>query len=184
VHHQGRRATIAGQLAAAWNWKSAALSTALRGAVFFAANLDAGLPAAVHALVTELAFRGVLSGALGAATQWFSRRPQRGWRVATPLILLPALGHAGELLVHALAGTARLADSILASVAFSVVSTAFTLFAMRRGAMIVGAEAVSLRHDLRRLPALVGGFIAAIGRGIYHGVIRAVTLGRRTRWAL
>jgi hypothetical protein len=37
----------------------------------------------------------------------------------------------------------------------------FNLYAMRRGALVVGAEAPSIGADLRRVPRLIAGFIAA-----------------------
>src|SRR5262252_8460545 len=54
-----------------WNWKSALLSSILRAAIFFFANLSAGLPAAFAALQTELVFRCVTSGFYGALTDAF-----------------------------------------------------------------------------------------------------------------
>jgi hypothetical protein len=41
------------------------------------------------------------------------------------------------------------------------VSTVFTLFAMRRGVLIVGEDAGSLLGDLRRMPRLMLAFITA-----------------------
>src|SRR5262245_23393672 len=54
-----------------WNWKSALLSSLLRSAIFFFANLSAGLPAALAATETELFFRAISSGFYGALTESF-----------------------------------------------------------------------------------------------------------------
>ena len=68
--------------------------------------------------------------------------------------------------VHALAGTPRLGAGMLGSIAFSCMTTAFNLFAMRRGAFIVGDGRGSLASDLRRLPALIIELARIVGRGV------------------
>ena len=42
-----------------------------------------------------------------------------------------------------------------------MVSTLFNLYAMRRGALIVGENQQPFSHDMRRMPRLMGGFLAA-----------------------
>jgi hypothetical protein len=140
-----------------WNWKSAILSSLCRATLFLVVNLPAGLMPGLRAMVTEFLFRGMASGVLGTLTQIFSRA-KHPWLA---LVLLPAIGHSAEFLVHRAAGTPLLAKSIAASVAFSVLTTAFNLFAMRRGVLVVGAAEQPLRADLRRLPGLIGAFILA-----------------------
>ena len=145
-----------------WNWKSAAVSSVCRGVLFFCVNVSAGFDEGLKAFASELAFRGVVSGALGSATQAFRTASPAATAMIVALILIPAVGHAAEYAAHRLAGTARLGESIAASVAFSMLSTAFNLFAMRRGALIVGAGRRSLGDDLVRVPALAAGFVRAI----------------------
>lgn len=140
-----------------WNWKSSLLSAACRGVLFFGLSAPAGWTWATRALLTEVAFRAVASGVLGSLTQ--ALRHTRPRIVA--LILLPALGHLGEFIVHLSAGTPRLSASITASIAFTVVTTAFTMFAMRRGVLIVGRGQQSLASDLATMPAMVVAFVAA-----------------------
>jgi hypothetical protein len=140
-----------------WNWKSALTSSLCRAGIFFVVNLPAGLAHGLRAMATEMAFRGVASGVMGTMTQAFSRA-QHSW---VALIILPALGHTLEYLVHRTAGTARLGESIAASVAFSVITTSFNLFAMRRGALVVGDEGQSLLDDFRRLPGLFVSYLRA-----------------------
>jgi hypothetical protein len=74
---------------------------------------------------------------------------------------LPLVAHAAELAAHTIAGTPRLLTSLLASVTMSALATAFNLFAMRRGAFIVGDGARSLVDDLKELPRLIGAFVMA-----------------------
>jgi hypothetical protein len=66
-----------------------------------------------------------------------------------------------EWLVHWSRGTPELAASIGVSIAFTTFSTAFNLFAMRRGVLVVGAGSQSLLDDLRRMPRLMFSFIVA-----------------------
>jgi hypothetical protein len=162
-----------------WNWKSAVLSAGFRSTIFFSTNLAAGLDAAVAAMMTELAFRGITSGFYGALTQAF-RHAQPTWLASvTVMLLLPLCTHTMELGVHWLRGTARLTESILASVAFTGLSTLFNLFAMRRGALIVGEGRGSLVEDLSRMPMLVISFVLTIGRTVAAAVKRLLRPYRR-----
>jgi hypothetical protein len=147
-----------------WNWKAALLSSLSRSALFFVVNLPAGRRAALAALATELAFRGATSGFYGALTQALGRAEPVWVATLSAMLLLPVITHSAELAVHWLRGTARLAASITASALFTALSTAFHLFAMRRGVLIVGDARRSLLDDLRRLPGLVVAFVVAIGR--------------------
>ena len=144
-----------------WNYKSAVLSTMLRVSLFFATNLSAGLDAAIGAAVTDLSFRFVLAGFYGGLTQAVRRVEPPAHGTLMALVLLPALAHTLEWLVHWRRGTVMLAASIAASLALTAVSTVFTLFAMRRGVLIVGEGAGSLLADLRRMPRLMLTFLTA-----------------------
>lgn len=141
-----------------WNWKSAVLSSIVRGGLFFAANLSAGPDAARAAFVTELCYRAVTAGFYGAMTQGF-RRVEPAWLASlVAMALLPASGHALEWLVHWMRGTPNLAASVGLSLAMTALSTAFNLYAMRRGALIVGDGSRTLAADLASLPALMAAF--------------------------
>lgn len=142
-----------------WNYKSALISAICRGPMFFVTNLPAGMHAALGAMWAESLFRFVAAGFYGALTQAFRRvePPMAGTLAA--IVVLPALGHSAEFLVHWLRGTPYLSASLAASVAFTVLTTAFNLFAMRRGALIVGKGSRPLWHDLIRMPALIAAFL-------------------------
>lgn len=147
-----------------WNYKSAMLSSTFRATLFFVTNLSAGPAAALGALTTEFWLRFATAGFYGALTQAF-RRAQPEWAATiTVMILLPGLAHSLEIVVHWMRGTPELLMSISASIAFTVVSTSFNLFAMRRGTLIVGAGERSLLQDLRAMPRLVVLFVAATMR--------------------
>jgi hypothetical protein len=155
-----------------WNWKSAMLSSMCRAAIFFAANLSAGLGAAFGALGVELGYRVLASGVYGALTERCGQiSPARSGLFAA-LIVIPGLAHTVEYGVHALAGTPRLGAGMIGSITFSCITTAFNLFAMRRGAFIVGHGRGSLASDFRRLPAL----IIELGRILGRGFVRAGSL--------
>ena len=142
-----------------WNWKSALLSSGIRGLIFFAANLPAGRHAATAALVTELTFRGLASGFYGALTEAF-RFAEPEWAAGVvAMILLPLAGHSAEFAVHLLRGTMKLRTSIVASVCFTAVSTLFNLYAMRRGALITGEGQQTLGSDMKQMPRLLFGFV-------------------------
>lgn len=151
-------------LARRWNYKSAVLSSTIRGALFFATNLAAGPEAALAAMWTELCLRLATAGFYGAATQAFRHVEPPIHGTLAALVLLPAVAHALEVLVHSARGTPVLAASIGVSMAFTVVSTAFNLFAMRRGVLVVGADGGSLVTDLCRMPRLVLSFLTAAAR--------------------
>jgi hypothetical protein len=142
-----------------WNYKSAVMSALCRGPLFFAANAAAGPEAAAGAMLAEGLFRFATSGFYGAITQAFRTAEPARDAMLVALVVLPALGHSAELLLHWLRGTPALQASITASVALTCITTAFNVFAMRRGALIVGDGSASLTDDLRRLPGLMAAFV-------------------------
>jgi len=153
-----------------WHWKGAALSAVTRGALFFATNISGGPRLAVRAMLVEAALGVPLAGVLAAVTQAFGRAEPAWAGALAATILLPLVAHPAELVVHWAAGTPNLGASIAASVSLSVVSTAFSLFAVRRGVMVVGDGSKSLGEDLKRLPRLVADFVLlpprALGRAL------------------
>lgn len=143
-----------------WNWKAAATSSTVRATIFLVANLSAGPAAALRAMTAEFGLRVVTAGFYGALTESFRRVEPRRHAMAVVMVLLPLVAHALELLVHWTIGTPQLARSIALSASFTAVSTAFNLFAMQRGAFIVGDGRAGLADDLRRVPHLIAEFIA------------------------
>jgi hypothetical protein len=147
-----------------WNYKAAILSSLMRAAIFFSINGRAGYRAAIAAMTTEFVYRFATSGYYGAMTENFRRvEPPLAGTIAA-MILLPVVSHSLELLVHWLRGTVYLQASIGASVLFTALSTAFNLFAMRRGALVAGTGRRSLLEDMAAMPRLVALFIIAVAR--------------------
>ena len=149
-----------------WNWKAAILASVLRGVIFFASNWRAGWRAASAAMAVEFAYRAVTSGFWGAMTQAFEGAEPAWLATLSALLVIPLVSHALELLVHLLEGTPRLWASMLSSIVFTALSTLFNLYAMRRGAFLVGAKGRGFGSDLRALPKLIAGFGAAVPRAI------------------
>jgi hypothetical protein len=144
-----------------WNWKSALLSSVFRAAIFFFANWKARSGAAFAAMLAEFLYRSLTAGFYGAITQKL-RRLDPPWHGALAAsVLLPALGHSLEWLIHKLRGTPNLRASITASVIFTVVSSLFHLYAMRRGQFIVGQGSRPLLDDMRNVPRLIRDFMLA-----------------------
>jgi ABC-type amino acid transport system permease subunit len=155
-----------------WNWKAAVTSALMRGAIFFGVNLSAGLRAAFGVLLTELVFRSVTSGFYGSILQAF-RRAEPAWAAAlTTMVLLPVCNHTLEWLVHWSRGTPKLAQSIVASVTFTVLSTLFNLYIMRQGVLVVGQNSGSLWDDMKRMPGLMASFVAAGPLAAYRLILR------------
>ncbi|MEX2300662.1 MAG: hypothetical protein WD733_06980 [Bryobacterales bacterium] len=155
--------TPAGTLLQRWNWKSALLSSLVRGGIFFSTNLRFGLDAAAGAMLAEFCLRSITSGFCGALTQAF-RSVRPAWKgMLAVLVLLPIANHALEITVHWLRGTPDLFLSIAVSVGFTVFSTSFNYFAMRRGVLTVGQGSQGLGQDLAQMPGLVWAYCGAIG---------------------
>lgn len=161
------------QLVARWNWKAAVLSALLRGALVFAVNLRAGVDEAGAALAVEFAYRGATSGFFASLTQAF-RRAEPAWAAELVVaVAIPFVAHILEYAAHGLVGTAELNRAMAASVAFTVVSVTFTLFAMRRGVFIVGDDdRQPLWRDVAAMPGLALGFGIALARGLWRIVTR------------
>jgi len=129
--------------------------------LFLCANLRAGWRAAAGAMMAEFLYRAATSGFYGAITQAFSEAEPEWAATAASAVLLPLVSHSIELALHLMRGTPKIITSIIASVCFTVVSTMFNAYAMRRGTLIVGSGGGSIVSDLRRVPALLVGFLTA-----------------------
>jgi hypothetical protein len=149
-----------------WNWKSALLSSLFRATIFFFTNLISGWNAAVGAMLTELVFRGATSGFYGAITESFSEARPAWAATAAAMVALPCMAHSLEFLVHWLRGTPKLGLSIGTSMIFTAFSTAFNLYAMRRGVLTTNGKSGSLLGDLSRIPSLLLSFILAGPRAV------------------
>jgi hypothetical protein len=149
-----------------WNWKSSLFSSICRGGVFFFANLSAGVDAATGAMGAEFVDRAVTAGFYGALTQAFRKAEPRRAAMLIVAVGVPLLSHSIEFGIHWLRQTPNLRTSIASSVVFTIVSTLFNIFAMRRGLLVVGDGGKSVAHDIRALPRTVFFFIKS-GFGLF-----------------
>jgi len=147
-----------------WNWKSALFSALFRGGIFFTVNLKAGWRAAVGAMLAEFAWRTATSGGWGAVTQMLRKVKPEWQAVLGAMLFVPAVSHSIEFTIHYTRGTPMLARSIITSICFTQISNLFNLYAMHKGALIVGADARPLGEDMRRVPSLIGGFLLVLPR--------------------
>jgi hypothetical protein len=147
-------------------------SSTFRAVLFLCANLTAGWRAATGAMLAEFLYRAVTAGFYGAITQAF-RDAEPAWAAAVcAVVLVPAVSHSLELTLHLLRGTPRILTSLIASICFTIVSTLFNWYAMRRGALVVGDDGRSVRDDLKRMPRLIADAVAAGPLALYRWMRR------------
>jgi hypothetical protein len=155
-------------LLALWNWKSALLSVAMRGPIFFTAALSRGAHAALTALLLETAICAVGVGLYNALVQAL-RQAQPMWLTGTLLgLVFPGCVQTVEYLAHRAHGTPHLKSAAIVSLCVSSVSTLFNWYAMRNGALLVGQNSRGLLSDLRRAPRLILGFLTLLPRWVYR----------------
>lgn len=144
-----------------WNWKAAVLSALYRAPIFFITSLRDGLKGALSAMLVESLFRSMTSGFYGAATQALRRFRPEWLAITLILVVLPGLVQLLEAVVHWLRGTHNLKAGLWVSFIVTAIASLFNFYAMRRGALLTGGEGQSFGRDLKRIPILIGGFIAA-----------------------
>ena len=155
-----------------WNWKAGALSAIYRAPVFFLTSLRAGWRLAVAAMLTETAFRVVMSGFYGAVIQTFRELEPAWLSILIVLMLAPAAVQLLEFAVHALSGTPNLHAGVFVSTGMTAVASLFNWYSMRQGALLTGQNAGSFGSDLKRFPALIRGFLMAIPHAIRERLAR------------
>jgi hypothetical protein len=154
------------QLLLLWNWKSAVLSTVLRGPIFFVAAVRQGWKAAIAALLIEAIFCALSAGFYGAVVQSLKDgEPQ--WLTGIFLTaVMPVIFQVLEYCLHWFRGTPHLRIAGVVSLVVGAVSALFNWYAMRRGTLLVGRDGGGFGGDLRRLPHLLFGFLAFVPRRI------------------
>jgi hypothetical protein len=167
VHHPA-------QIVTRWNWKTAVIGAIVRATfylVVYSLSRQAW-EATLTAVAVEFAFRFFTTGLAGAVVQSFRKATPVWQSMVIVSILLPAFSHTVEFVTH-FAQERYFADIFAASenglarqrafaisVLFSVVSVLFNLYAMRRGALLVGAheETKPFFTDMKSMPRLVAQF--------------------------
>jgi hypothetical protein len=147
-----------------WNWKNAVLSLVLRGPIFLVATIHRGWQSALAALFTESVFCVLTAGFYGAIVQILRSAEPEWLTVVFLTLVMPGLFQVLEYWLHWLRGTPHLRPAEFTSIVASAISALFNWYAMRRGALLVGAEGRRFGADLRRLPRLAIGFLTALPR--------------------
>lgn len=159
-----------GQFIRYWNYKGAILSGVMRAPIFLVTYLlgKESIKLAIGAALAQFAFRFLFAGVGGTLIQSF-RHVEPAWKaLLAVLLIVPLISHVLEFGVQALfafvTGTQdHTGSAILRSICVSIISALFTLFAMRRGVMVVGDEdSKSLMNDISRLPLIIFDFVAFI----------------------
>jgi hypothetical protein len=153
-----------------WNYKGAILSSAFRAPIFLITYLAAreSLKLALAAAFVQFVFRFLFAGLTGYIIQSF-RKVEPPWKaIVSILMVVPLVSHLLEYIVqaafvHYTATTDYTDKAIVRSVCFSIFSSLFALFIMRRNVLIVGdSDSRSFWSDVRRIPYLVYEFMAFI----------------------
>ena len=138
----------------------------LRGPIFLAAAARQGWQGSLSALLAESVFCAATAGFYGGIVQ-FLRDAEPEWLTMLFLTtVLPAAFQVLEYALHRMRGTPHLRLAEIVSLVVSAISALFNYYAMRRGALLVGGEGGSFGSDLKSLPRLLLGFLAALPRRI------------------
>ncbi len=154
-----------------WSWKAAALNALLRGAMFFITNLRAGKHEAVQAMVIESVFAVAATGLLGAISQRLRKSEPLWGTVVVVCFCLPAGLALAQSGVHRIAHTPHVGSGLVASFCFTVITSAYTWYAMRQGILLGGEDQTGLWDDVTRLPRVTSGFFAD-GWAVIAGSLR------------
>jgi hypothetical protein len=149
-----------------WSWKAAVFSAALRALTFFVTNLKAGERMALRAMWVEAAYAIIAAGLAGAISQQLRRTKPLWATLLVVLVGLPGVFVIGQAGIHALAHTPRVAGGLIASFFLTSLSSGFSWYAMRHGAMLGGVDDTTISHDLKALPSIALKFLLAVPRAI------------------
>lgn len=165
------------QLITRWNWKAVLLAVLVRSSIYlivYAIRHETGV-VILTAVVFESISRFLTTGVAGALVQSFRKATPIWLANAIVSIALPAFSHTVEYLTHytqekyfsdmfAASQNSGRENTFPISVIFSVVSVLFNLYAMRAGALLVGAgkETQTLGRDLMQIPNLIWNFIGVL----------------------
>lgn len=153
-----------------WNWKAALFAALIRGSIYFFTSLKGGWRTGLAAMAVEASWRLPISGFTGAITQNF-RNARPKWAATMIAALAMPFGlHCIEFAVHWSHRPPKLWLSFAVSVSVTIIGALFNLYAMRKGAYVVGDEGRSFGSDLRRTPVILGGFLAAGPLALYRFV--------------
>jgi hypothetical protein len=144
-----------------WNSKAAVLSAFFRGVIFLIASVKSHHAGRASGVFAEALFGAVSAGFFGALTQSL-RFAQPEWLAALLLAgVFPLAFQLGDFTFHAALGTQVFLIGMISSAVFTVLSSGFNLYIMRRGTLLVGEEGNPFSQDLSALPRLALMFVVA-----------------------
>lgn len=136
-----------------------ARSTVYLVAMLRSAHNQAGA-SALSVVLVEMAYVTITAGIYAGMQQRALSFRSRVLGNLTVVFVVPGLAQLLDWLAHRAAGATAPAKATIAVCVFTVISALFHLHVMRRGAFLTGRHGRSLRDDFRRMPRLVGGFVA------------------------
>jgi hypothetical protein len=151
-----------------WSWKAAAFTALVRATTFFLTNLRSGERTALHAMLVEGAYAIFAAGLAGAISQQLRHTEPLLPTLAIVLVGLPGVFVVGQFLVHHAAHTPNVAGGLLLAFLLTSVSSGFSWFAMRKGAMLGGVDDTTVMHDMKALPAIAVDFLMAAPRWLFR----------------
>jgi len=175
------------QLITRWNWKAVLLAVLVRASIYLITYSvrHETWTVIVTAMVFEAISRFLTTGLAGALVQSFRKAHPLWLANLIVSVMLPAFSHTVEYLTHytqetyfsdmfAASQNSGRENTFPISVVFSVVSVLFNLYAMRAGALLVGAgnETQTLRKDFTQIPSLIWNFIGVLPNMICRYVER------------
>ena len=134
-----------------------------------------GVEEAARAGAAEFALFAVMAGFTGALTQRV-RNLRPVWAASLiVLVVIPLCLHSVEWLAHTALGSVAKGRGVALSLAMTVVAELFNWYVMRQGAMLAGREGAPFVADVKRIPALIGGFLCGVaGASLVRKSIRQI----------
>lgn len=120
-----------------------------------------GWHSSFYAVASEMLYVALTAGIYSAMQQGALDLKPRWLSNGLIVIGVPAFSQTVEYMIHAAAGTPNLKAATISILCFGLISATFHLYIMRRGAMLVGEKSRPFSDDLKRMPILVGSFLAA-----------------------
>jgi hypothetical protein len=171
------------QIVLRWNGKAALLSAMFRGTIFIIASIKSHHPGRASGVLAEALYGAVSAGFFGTLTQAL-RFAEPQWLAELLLAgIFPLIFQIGDYYFHARLGTQVFLIGMICSAGFTVFSSLFNLYIMRRGTLLIGEEGKPFAKDLSALPRLALLFVVSgvtnawrflrdvIGRGVPRDTI-------------
>jgi hypothetical protein len=145
------------QMLDCWNWKCALMSATARSLVCFVAMVHGGLRGSIAAVLVEIAYVSLTSGAYAGMQQKALALRNRALGNFIMVVGVPGLAQTLDWYVHRLSGAPVTGKALISVSIFTLISALFHLHVMRNGVFLSG-RGHSLAADFRQIPGLIAGF--------------------------